>query len=320
MFLTPAMSVYSILRVVRADLKVLLTQPAQSLHSSSQRLAADKTLLVKLRKSTGYSFINCKTALDKFSNNVKEAESWLHEQAQKEGWSKASKLQGRKTREGLIGLLQLGEQTAVMVEVNCETDFVARNVKFQQLVKEAALATLAHHQNKQASPASYTKSILGAEQLSQLRSVSDGSPLSDQVALAIGKLGENMALKRAVLVAVSPDCHIGSYVHGALPADDPSLAGASFGKYAALVVCHGEAGALPEIGRRLGQHVVGEAPSSLGSLEDQPCGDSETRLLAQSFLPDPSRTVGQYVQERGVRVLDFVRFECGESVEPEQQT
>lgn len=129
-----------------------------------------------------------------------------------------------------------------------------------------------------------------------------------------------MALKRAVLVAVSPDCHIGSYVHGALPADDPSLAGASFGKYAALVVCHGEAGTLPEIGRRLGQHVVGEAPSSLGSLEDQPCGDLETRLLAQSFLPDPSRTVGQYVQERGVRVLDFVRFECGESVEPEQQT
>ncbi|RXM95110.1 Elongation factor Ts, mitochondrial, partial [Acipenser ruthenus] len=178
---------------------------------------------------------------------VAQAESWLHEQAQKEGWSKASKLQGRKTREGLIGLLLLGEQTAVMVEVNCETDFVARNVKFQQLVKEAALATLAHHQNKQASPASYTK-------------------------------------------------------------------------YAALVVCHGEAGTLPEIGRRLGQHVVGEAPSSLGSLEDQPCGDLETRLLAQSFLPDPSRTVGQYVQERGVRVLDFVRFECGESVEPEQQT
>ncbi|MBN3275823.1 EFTS factor, partial [Polyodon spathula] len=295
-----------------------LTQPAQSLHSSAQRLAADKTLLVKLRKSTGYSFINCKTALDKFSNDVKEAESWLHEQAQKEGWSKASKLQGRKTREGLIGLL-LGEQTAVLVEVNCETDFVARNVKFQQLVKEAALATLAHHQNKQGSPASYTKSILGAEQLSQLRSVSDGCPLSDQVALAIGRLGENMALKRAALVAVSPDCHIGSYVHGALPADDPSLAGASFGKYAALVVCHGGAGPLAEIGRRLGQHVVGEAPSSLGSLDDQPRGDSETRLLAQSFLPDPSRTVGQYIQEKGVRVLDFVRFECGESVEPEQQ-
>ncbi|KAG8007878.1 Elongation factor Ts, partial [Nibea albiflora] len=82
------------------------------------------------------------------------AESWLHEQAQKEGWSKANKLEGRKAKEGLIGLF-IRDKAAVMVEVNCETDFVARNEKFQQLVKDVAFATLAHHQNKNQSKAGY---------------------------------------------------------------------------------------------------------------------------------------------------------------------
>lgn len=114
-----------------------------------------------------------------------QAESWLHEQAQKEGWTKASKLVGRKAKEGLIGLF-VENQTAAMVEVrtegiyrqvnsllaginsfffflqvNCETDFVARNEKFQQLVKDVTLATLAHHQNKSQSQTGYVKVRIG---------------------------------------------------------------------------------------------------------------------------------------------------------------
>lgn len=111
-----------------------------------------------------------------------QAEPWLHQQAQKEGWSKASKLEGRKANQGLIGVLKK-DQDAVIVEVsqlcltrrlcvspwwsvrsntcrllccvqvNCETDFVARNEKFQRLVKDVALATLTHHQKKQSSGA-----------------------------------------------------------------------------------------------------------------------------------------------------------------------
>ncbi|XP_028654487.2 LOW QUALITY PROTEIN: elongation factor Ts, mitochondrial [Erpetoichthys calabaricus] len=286
-------------------------------HSGAPRLTVDKALLVKMRKATGYSFINCKKALEKFANDMAQAESWLHEQAQKEGWSKASKLKGRKTSEGLIGLL-LGDKAAVMVEVNCETDFVARNITFQQLVKEAALAMMALHlQRRQSSRPCYTKSVLNGEDLGQLKSASDGAPLANKLALAIGKAGENLALKRAALLAVPPDFHIGSYVHGALPINDPSLDGTSFGKYAALVVCRSKEGRnaeqLVEVGRRLGQHVVGEAPSFLGCLDDLPCGETETRMMVQSFLPDPSRTVGQYVQEKAVRVLDFIRVECGES-------
>lgn len=111
---------------------------------------------MKLRRTTGYSFVNCKKALETCGGDLKQAEAWLHKQAQKEGWSKAAKLHGRKTKEGLIGLLQ-EENTAVLVEVNCETDFVSRNVKFQQLVQQVALGTMAHCQNLTDQLSTYSK-------------------------------------------------------------------------------------------------------------------------------------------------------------------
>ncbi|KAF6122351.1 Ts translation elongation factor, mitochondrial [Phyllostomus discolor] len=111
---------------------------------------------MKLRRKTGYSFVNCKKALDTCGGDLKQAESWLHEQAQKEGWSKAAKLHGRKTKEGLIGLLQ-EENTTVLVEVNCETDFVSRNLKFQQLVQQVALGTMLHCQSLKDQLSTYSK-------------------------------------------------------------------------------------------------------------------------------------------------------------------
>ncbi|XP_074836548.1 elongation factor Ts, mitochondrial isoform X2 [Carettochelys insculpta] len=287
-------------------------------HAGLPTFAGDKELLVKLRKKTGYSFVNCKKALEKFCGDSKQAEAWLHEQAQKEGWSKASKLQGRKTKEGLIGLLQEGN-AAVMVEVNCETDFVARNVKFQQLVQQAATGTMFHYQDTKNQLTTYSKRFMKAAELSQLRTGPTGSLLSDQLALAIGKLGENMALKRAACVAVPANHFIGSYIHGVLPADNLSPANVALGKYGALVICQAleqsQKSSLADLGRRLGQHVVGMAPLSVGSLEDEPGGEAETKMLAQPFLLDPSITLGQYVQPQGVSVLDFVRFECGEDTE-----
>ncbi|XP_005986221.1 elongation factor Ts, mitochondrial isoform X1 [Latimeria chalumnae] len=306
---------------LRADFRqwqVLLGQQTRLLHPGLRLMVENKDLLVKLRKKTGYSFVNCKKALEKFGSDAKQAEAWLHEQAQKEGWSKASKLQGRKTKEGLIGLLQSGS-TAVMVEVNCETDFVARNMKFQQLVQQVAMATMAHHQQKKENLSTCIKSFLGTDALYRLKIGADGLSLTDQLALAIGKLGENMAIKRAAWLAVPSDCYIGSYIHGALLAESPSLANMVFGKYGALVVCRMSEpalkGSLSQLGRRLGQHVVGMTPLSVGSLEDQPGDETETKMLAQPFLLDPGMTVGQYVQTSGVTVLDFVRFECGEEAE-----
>ncbi|XP_062853095.1 elongation factor Ts, mitochondrial [Trichomycterus rosablanca] len=300
------MAVSVLFRCLRTELnKVSFQKHIECLHTSCGLFAADKALLVKLRKSTGYTFINCKKALEKFNNDITQAESWLHEQAQKEGWSKASKLEGRRAKEGLIGLL-MKDNAAVMVEVNCETDFVARNEKFQQLVQNVALATMAHHQSK--TPSAYIKSLLSSEDLSKLAMV-EGPSVADQLALTIGRLGEKISLRRAVSIAVPADWHIGSYVHGAVTGQT-SL---PMGHYGALVVFQGgPEGQVEVVGKRLGQHIVGESPLMLGNMEDIPCGESETRLLAQNFLLDPKYTVGQYLAQQNARVLDFVRYKCGE--------
>ncbi|XP_029989884.1 elongation factor Ts, mitochondrial [Sphaeramia orbicularis] len=296
----------------REAAKVSHLQHVQSIHTGCQLLAAEKALLMKLRKSTGYTFINCKKALEKFDNDIAQAETWLHEQAQKEGWSKANKLEGRKAKEGLIGLF-VGDKAAVMVEVNCETDFVARNEKFQQLVKDVVFAALAHHKNKTQSQEGYVKSILATDDLSKL-SVGNGASLADHVALTIGRLGENMSVRRAVMVGIPAEWCIGSYVHGSVPGQTDVV----MGRYGALVVFQGGKNEEREaLGRKLGQHIVGEAPVSLGNMDDLPCGESETRLLPQTFMGDPSRTVAQFLRGQEARVLDFVRFHCGENVSEE---
>ncbi|XP_037376697.1 elongation factor Ts, mitochondrial-like [Talpa occidentalis] len=274
--------------------------------------ASSKELLMKLRRKTGYSFVNCKKALETCGEDLQQAENWLHKQAQKEGWSKVAKLHGRKTKEGLIGLLQEGN-TAVLVEVNCETDFVSKNLKFQQLVQQVALGTMLYCQNLKDQLCTYRKGFLNSSELSDLPTgpEREGS-LKDQLALAIGKLGENMTLKRAAWVKAPAGFYVGSYIHGAT--QSPSLHNLVLGKYGALVVCEmsGRTADLEAVGRRLGQHVVGMAPLSVGSLDDTPGGEAETKMLAQPYLLDPSIKLGQFVRPQGLSVVDFVCFECGE--------
>lgn len=87
--------------------------------STKESLKLDKTLLVKLRKDTGFSFAKCREALERSGNEIHEAEAWLHKQAEKEGWSKATKLQGRTATEGLIGVL-VENHAAALVEVRVD--------------------------------------------------------------------------------------------------------------------------------------------------------------------------------------------------------
>uniref|UniRef100_A0A2K5U4Q1 Elongation factor Ts, mitochondrial n=4 Tax=Cercopithecinae TaxID=9528 RepID=A0A2K5U4Q1_MACFA len=162
-------------------------QPRHTLHAGPRlsASASSKELLMKLRRNTGYSFVNCKKALETCGGDLKQAEIWLHKQAQKEGWSKAAKLQGRKTKEGLIGLLQEGN-TTVLVEVNCETDFVSRNLKFQQLVQQVALGTMMYCQSLKDQLSTYSKGFLNSSELSGLPAGPDrDGSLKDQLALAI---------------------------------------------------------------------------------------------------------------------------------------
>lgn len=86
------------------------------------------------------------------------------------------------------------------------------------------------------------------------------------------------------------------------------------GCYGALVIFQGgNEGEQDILGRKLGQHIVGEAPLSLGNMDDLPCSEDETRLLPQTFLLDPSRTVAEFLRGQQAQVLDFVRFQCGEA-------
>nr|KAF6454144.1 Ts translation elongation factor, mitochondrial [Molossus molossus] len=173
-----------------------------------------------------------------------------------------------------------------------------------------------HCQSLKNQLSTYSKGFLNSSELSELPTgpEREGS-LKDQLALAIGKLGENMTLKRAAWVKVPTGFYVGSYVHGAM--HSPSLHNLVLGKYGALVICETSEwkANLEDLGRRLGQHVVGMAPLSVGSLDDEPGGEAETKMLSQPYLLDPSITLGQYVQPQGVSVVDFVRFECGESEE-----
>lgn len=130
-----------------------------------------------------------------------------------------------------------------------------------------------------------------------------------------GRLGENMSVKRAVTVGVPAEWHIGSYVHGGVG----TQAELAMGRYGALVIFEGgKEGEEDVLGRKLGRHVVGEAPQSLGNMDDLPCGESETRLLPQTFLGDPSRTVAQFLKGQQARVFDFIRFQCGETLNEEK--
>lgn len=132
----------------------------------------------------------------------------------------------------------------------------------------------------------------------------------------LGRLGENMYVKRAITVGVPAEWHIGSYIHGSVS----SRTEVAMGRYGALVIFQGGKEAEQDtLGRKLGQHIVGEAPVSLGNMEDLPCGDSETRLLPQTFLLDPSRTVAQFLRGQKAQVLDFVRFQCGETLTEETE-
>lgn len=130
-------------------------------YTTSKTLAAEKSLLAALRKKTGYTFSNCKKALEMHNNDMNQAETWLREQAQSLGWSKATKLEGRQTSQGLVGVA-INENNGILVEVNCETDFVARNKEFQSMVEEAANTCLNYVSTHQKPQEKVTKvSICG---------------------------------------------------------------------------------------------------------------------------------------------------------------
>ncbi|KOC62699.1 Elongation factor Ts, mitochondrial [Habropoda laboriosa] len=272
--------------------------------------ASKKSLLSKLRKKTGYTFVNCKKALEVNDNDVEKAEQWLNDQAQSEGWTQAIKLQSRLTSQGLIAMVTNNSHGA-LVEINCETDFVARNKKFHDLA-EIILSTVLKYGTTIEQNSLINKTMLCPELINKL-CANDGKSLSDHSALTIGSVGENINIRRALCMSVQPDVHLYGCTHPSPINPVPS----SFGRYGALVALKSNK-KKEVLGMQLCQHIIGMNPVKVGDAKiDEPFDntDDEPVMLYQEFLLDPSLSIQQLLQNEQIEVLDFARFEMGEFLE-----
>ena len=284
-----------------------------------------------LREKTGAGMMDCKAALNETKGDMEAAVDWLR----KKGLSKAAKKAGRTAAEGLVGVAAKGGKGAV-VEINSETDFVARNDQFQAFVAKAAeLALEAGGDVARLGRTPYPGASTDVE--GQLKNL-------------VATIGENMTLRRTAVFDVSPGV-VASYVHNQTA---PNL-----GRMGVLVALQsaGNAEALAALGRKIAMHVASANPIALTAAEvDQATLDREKAifadqaratgkpeniiakmvegrvrkfyeevvLLQQAFIMDPDKTVEAFVKaaekEAGapISVVGFVRFALVEGIQKEE--
>lgn len=293
-------------------------------------MAAITAAMVKeLRDKTGAGMMDCKTALSATDGNIEAAVDWLRTK----GLAKAAKKAGRVAAEGLVAVAVSGTK-GVVVEVNSETDFVARNTDFQALASTIAKVALEKG---------------GDVETLKATSYPAGGTVEEAIANAIATIGENMTLRRAAQLSVSAG-HVGSYVHGAV-AD-------GLGKIGVIVALEstGKADELAALGRQLAMHVAATNPVALdlasvdpevlerekGILAEKNAGKpahvlekitesglksyaKENCLLEQAYIHDGSKSVSQVLKEiegkvgAPVALKGFARYALGEGIEKEEQ-
>ncbi|GBE43167.1 MAG TPA: elongation factor Ts [Rhizobiales bacterium] len=190
-------------------------------------------MVKELRGKTGAGMMDCKTALTENAGDMEAAVDWLRTK----GLSTAAKKAGRVAAEGLVGLYTDANRGA-LVEINSETDFVARNDQFQDMVSTIAKLSLDAEDTDALSAMPYGKGDLSVE---------------DYLKEMVGSIGENMVLRRSERLQVS-DGVVGSYVHNA--------AAPGLGKIGVLVALEssGDKGKLEDIARKLAMHVAAANP------------------------------------------------------------
>lgn len=290
-------------------------------------MAAITAALVKdLREQTGAGMMDCKQALTENNGDITAAIDWLR----KKGLSKAAKKAGRVAAEGLVGIALAGAKGA-MVEVNSETDFVARNDQFQGLVKMIAQVAL--------EAGSDVEKIKAAK----VGAATVETAISD----AIATIGENMTLRRAVSLSVDKGV-VAAYAHGAVAE--------GLGKIGVLVALNsaGKTDELSALGRQIAMHIAATNPLALDPAgldseivrrEKDVLADKyrqqgkpenmiekivesglktyykEVCLLEQAFIHDTAKSVGQAIKEAEgkvgapVKLTGFVRYALGEGIE-----
>lgn len=232
------------------------------------------------------------------------------------GWSKATKLEGRTTQQGLIGIL-IQKNIGALIEVNCETDFVARNENFIKFVEMASKACTKYIEDVDSN--NITKIALETNSLKNLKH-DDGKTLSDHLALMIGTVGENASMKRAICYKVPETIHLYGFIHPVPNNIDNEQV--MMGKYGSIAAFNSNSNMiqnqnLKEVYRKICQHIVGMNPQKIGDPEnDKPndIKDDEKCLIYQDYILDSDVTVGKLMSENNINIIDFERFECGENI------
>jgi elongation factor Ts len=289
------------------------------------------SLVKELREKTGAGMMDCKRALGETDGNLEEAVDWLR----KKGLAAAAKKAGRVAAEGLVAVATSGT-VGTVVEVNSETDFVARNDRFQAFASQIAQLALSSDGDVEA--------------LKQVQFPGAGRTVSEELTNLVATIGENMNLRRAAKLSVG-DGVVASYVHSALA---PSL-----GKIGVLVAIEstGDKERLEQLGRQIAMHIAAARPDALDIADvDAAALDRERSVLAeqarasgkpeeiiakmvegrlrkyyeevvlleQTFVIDGESKVRKVVEaaakELGtaVAVKGFVRFTLGEGIEKDE--
>ncbi|MCJ1899747.1 translation elongation factor Ts [Paracoccus versutus] len=283
-------------------------------------MAITAAMVKDLRETTGAGMMDAKKALTETNGDMEAAVDWLRTK----GLAKAAKKSGRVAAEGLVGVAVRAGR-GVAVELNSETDFVAKNADFQQLVREITNVAL---------DAATDVEVLKATHL-------NGRPVEDVLTDAIARIGENMTLRR--MHALEGDTIV-SYVHNA--------AAEGMGKIGVLVALKGDAAKAQEIGKQIAMHIAATNPASLSETDLDPslvereksvlteqARESgkpeaviekmiegrmkkffeEVTLLGQKFVINPDVTVAQAAQEAGAEVPAYPRAVVGKGKEKKEE-
>lgn len=288
-------------------------------------------LVKELREVSGAGMMDCKKALVENNGDMDASVDWLR----KKGLAAAAKKSGRVAAEGLVGVIAEGTQGA-LVEVNCETDFVARNEQFQGFV------------------AGVTKLALGSgdvEALKAMKLPGESLTVAEKLTQLVATIGENMLLRRAAKVSVS-DGVVVAYMHNSIA---PNL-----GKIGVLVGLEstGDKAKLAALGKQIAMHVAATNPQALTIDAVDPAALERERsvlaeqakasgkpaeiigkmvegrlrkfyeevvLLEQAFVMDPDSRVKQVVEKAAkelgapIAVVGYVRMALGEGIDKEQK-
>lgn len=276
-------------------------------------MAVTAQMVKELREKTGAGMMDCKKALTETNGDMEQAIDYLREK----GIAKAAKKGDRIAAEGLTYVVAEGNN-AVILEVNSETDFVAKNEAFQSLVKELAAHLLA---NKPATVEEASAQTI------------NGVTVADYINAAIAKIGEKISLRRFTLLSKTDNDAFGAYLHmggrisvltvleGTTEADAAKDVSMHIAALKPLYVSRDQV-SQEEVERErqvLTQQALNEGKPEnivakmvegrLGKYFEDVC------LLDQTFVKNPDQKVRQFVESKGATVREFVRYEVGEGIE-----